>query len=222
MLKSSLWDNSDAYVLWSGTITVTWAGANDIEKRLDKRNKGVIFKNWATFTNSISEINITQTDNAKHLDALIPIHDLIEYSDNYSKTSRSLWQYYKDNPSDNMIKSESFKSKIKIAGKVPATGNTKDIKIKVPLKYLSYFWRTLKMPLINWEINLILTWSGNCVISSVNGATKFKITDTKLYVPVENLLTQDNAKPLQQLKSGFKTAIDWKKYQPEVSTKRQS
>ena len=93
-----------------------------------------------------------------------------------------MWQYYRDDPNDNITQSESFKFKIKIRGKTPAAGNTKDVEIAVPLRYLSNFWRTLKMPLINYEINLILTWSDDCVISSATRATKFKITDTKLYV----------------------------------------
>ena len=80
--------------------------------------------------------------------------------------------------------SESFKSKIKTTGKPPAAGNTKDVEINVPLKYLSNFWRTLEMPLINCEVNLILTWSPTCAISSATGETKFKITETKLYVSV--------------------------------------
>ena len=141
------------------------------------------------------------------------MYNLIEYSDNYSKTSGSLWQYYKDDPNDNITQSESFKSKIKITGKTPAAGNTKDVEIIVPLKYLSNFWRTLEMPLINCEVNLILTWSKDCVISSATGETKFKITETKLYVPVVTLSTQDNVKLLQQLKSGFKRTISWNKYQ---------
>ena len=84
----------------------------------------------------------------------------------------------------------------------------------VPLKYLSNFWRTLEMPLINCEVNLILAWSVNCVVpnASANQATTFAITDTKLYVPVVTLSTQDNAKLLQQLKSGFKRTINWNKH----------
>ena len=74
------------------------------------------------------------------------------------------------------------------------------------------------MPLINCEVNLILTWSKDCVISSATGGTKFKITDTKLYVPVVPLSTQDNAKLLQQLKSGFKRIINWNKYQSDPKT----
>ena len=72
------------------------------------------------------------------------------------------------------------------------------------------------MPLTNCEVNLILTWSPNCVISSATGETKFKITETKLYVPVVTLSTQDNAKLLQQLKSGFKRTINWNKYESNI------
>ena len=79
---------------------------------------------------------------------------MIEDSDNYSKTSGSLWQYYKDEPNDNLANSESFKSKVKITGNTPADGNTKDVEIIVPLKYLSNFWRTLEMLLINCEVSL--------------------------------------------------------------------
>ena len=92
--------------------------------------------------------------------------------------------------------SESFKSKIKITGKTPQAGNKKNVEIIVPLKYLSNFWRTLEMSLINCEVNLILTWSPTCIISSPAGETKFKITETKLYDPVVTLSTQDNAKLL--------------------------
>ena len=94
----------------------------------------------------------------------------------------------------------------------------------VPLKYLSNFWRTLEMPLINCEVNLILTWSANCVIIYTNVANQnptFEITETKLYVPVVTLSAQDNAKLLIQLKSGFKTTINWNEYlsKPELLAK---
>ena len=81
-------------------------------------------------------------------------------------------------------------------------GNEKNVEIMVPLKYLNNFWRTLEMPLINCEVSLILTWSSTCIITNSAGAGTFKITDTKLYVPVVTLSTQDNVKLLQQLKSG--------------------
>ena len=146
------------------------------------------------------------------------MYNLIEYSDNYSQTSGSLWQYYRDEPNDNLADSESFKSKIKITGKTPAAGNEKDVEIMVPLKYLSNFWRTLKMLLINCEVNLILTWSSTCVITDSTGVGTFEIIDTILYVPVLALSTQDDSKLLQQLKSGFKRVISWDKYpsKPEL------
>ena len=119
-----------------------------------------------------------------------------------------MWQYYGDEPNDNLADSESFKSKIKIAGKTPNNDNEKDVEIMVPLKYLSKFWRTLEMPLINSKVNLILIWSSTCVITNSTGAGRFAIADTKLYVPVITLSTQDNSKLLQQLKSGFKRVIN--------------
>ena len=130
------------------------------------------------------------------------MYNLIEYSDNYSKTSGSLWQYYKDKPNDN-LDSESFKSEIKTAGKTPAADDTKDVEINVPLKYLNSFWRTLEMPLINYEVNLILTWSKDCVITSSTGKGTFATTETKFYVPVVNFSTQDNAKLYSTIKIWF-------------------
>ena len=98
---------------------------------------------------------------------------------------------------------------------------TRNFEKMVLIKYLSKFWRTLEMPLINSEVNLILTWSENYVIVSSNDVNQnptFIITYTKLYVPVVTLSTQDNAKLLQQLKSGFKRVINWNKYlsKPEL------
>ena len=148
----------------------------------------------------------------------MPMYNLIEYSDNYAKTTGSLWKYFRDEPNDNLADSESFKSKIKITGKTPNNDNEKDVEIMVPLKYLSNFWRTLEMSLINSEVNLILIWSSTCVITNSTGAGTFAITDTKLYVPVVILSTKENAKFLQQLKSGFKRVINWNKYlsKPEL------
>ena len=123
----------------------------------------------------------------------MPMYNLIDYSDDYSKISGGLWQYYKDDPNDNLADSESFKYKVKTSGKTPNNGNTKVLEIIVPLKF---FWRTLQMSLINCEVNLLLTWSKDCVITNSTGAGKFQITETNLYVPVVTLSTQDNAKLL--------------------------
>ena len=147
----------------------------------------------------------------------MPMYNLIEYSDDYSKTSGSLWQYYKDEPaltdagtfanSHAANNNASFKFKQKITGKTTANDRN-DVRIMVPLKYLSNFWRILKMPLINCEINLILTWSGKCMLSNDTKATTIATTDTRLYVPVVTISTQDNAKLLQELKSCFKRTIN--------------
>ena len=222
MLKSSLCDYSDAYILVKGTITVNNTAAEGAAA--NNRNKKVIFKNCAPFTNCISEINNTQIDNTKDIDTVMPMYNLIEYSDNYAKTTGNLWQYCKDIPArdaNNIIEkftgnntTDSFNFKAKITGRT-GNGGTKDVEIIVPLKYLSNFWRTLEMPLINCEVNLILTWSSTCVLVSTNiqnQNARFAITDAKLYVPVVTLSTQENTKFLQQLKSGFKRVINWNKY----------
>ena len=229
MLKSSLCDYSDAYILVKGTISANNTAADGAAA--NNTNKKVIFKNCAPFTNCLSEINNMQIDNAKDIDIVMPMYNLIEYSDNYAKTTGSLWQYCKDIPARNANNNnivifaennitDSFKFKAKITGQ---TGNdgTKDVEIMVPLNYLSNFWRTLEMPLINCEVNLILTWSSRCVLIATavqNQAATFEITDTKLYVPVVTLSTQENTKFLQQLKSGFKRVINWNKYlsKPEL------
>ena len=218
MLKSSLCGYSDAYILVKGTITIHGRGADAVARQADERDKDVSFKSCAPFINCISEINNKQIDNAKDIDIVMPMYNLIEYSDNYAKKSTSLWQYLRDEPDDNIEDSESFKFKVKITGKTPNNNNVKDVEIMVPLKYLSNFWRTLEIPLINCEVNLILTWSSTCVITNSDGARTFAITDTKLYVPVVTLSIQENTKFLQQLKSGFKRVINWNKYlsKPEL------
>ena len=146
------------------------------------------------------------------------MYNLIEYSDNYSKTSGSLWQYYKDIPNDNLTDSESFKSKVKITGKTPDDSNAKDVEIIAPLKYLSNFSRTFEMPLINCEVNLILTWPKDCLITNSTSEGKLAIKETKLYVPVVTLSTKDIEKLLQQLKSGFKKTISCNKYESSIKT----
>ena len=91
-LRSTLCDYSEAYILASRTITIAGAGIDDAARRLDERNKGVIFTNCAPFTDYLSEINNTQIDNAKYINVVMPMYDLIENSKNYLKTSESLWQ----------------------------------------------------------------------------------------------------------------------------------
>ena len=227
MLRSSLCDYSDAYILVKGNISVNNTGTAETPTN---RKKKVIFKNCVLFTTCISKINNTQIHNAEYTDVVMPMYNLIEYSNNYSKTSGSLCQYCKEIPDvndndsivdfngANAIDSYNFKTKIK--DKTNNDGRI-DVEIMVPLKYLSNFWRTLEMPLINCEVELILTWSAGCVIIYTyvnNQVPTFIITETNLYVPIVTLSTQDNAKLLPQLKSGFKRTISWNKYlaKPEL------
>ena len=94
MLRSNLCDYADSYVVVKGTITITGAGDDDAAKRLDERNKSIIFKNCVPFTKCISRINNKDIYNAQDIDIVMPMYNLIEYSDNYAKTSGSLYQYY--------------------------------------------------------------------------------------------------------------------------------
>ena len=161
----------------------------------------------------------------------MPMHNLIEYSENYSKTSGSLFQYFKEIAAvDNngsiadfngANATDSFSFKTKITGQTAANNNDVNIAVRVnieimvPLKYLNNFWRTLEIPSINCEIELILTWSRHSVTiyTDVNDQVPtFTITETNLYVPVVTLSTQDNLKLLLQLKNDFKRTITWNKY----------
>ena len=92
MLRSSLCDYADAYILVKGTITITGAGDDAAARRADERNNGMIFKNCAPFTKRISKINNTEIDNGQDIDIVMPMYNLIEYSNNYSKRSGSLCQ----------------------------------------------------------------------------------------------------------------------------------
>ena len=102
---------------------------------------------------------------------------------------------------------------------------TEDVELMVPWKFLGNFWRTIEMPLINCEVNLILDWSGNCVIIYTdvdNQVPTFTITETTLNVLVVTLSSQDNAKLLAQLKSSFKRTISWNKFLPKPETLAQN
>ena len=111
MLKSSLYDYNDAYILVKRRRIITGAAANAAARQASERDKRVIFKNCSPFFNCKTDINNTEIDNAKDIDIVMPMYNFIEYSDNYSKISQSLWQYYRDETNDNLTDSESFKSK---------------------------------------------------------------------------------------------------------------
>ena len=138
---------------------------------------------------------------------------MIEYSDNYSDTSGSLWQFKRDESpvtnagnTDNVSTNNptSFRYKSGVIGESTAGDNWvfKNVKIVAPLKYLSNFWRYLGMPLINVKIHIELDWTKDCVTSTIADTT-FKITNTKLYVPIITLSAKDNAKLVKLLQEGF-------------------
>ena len=190
-IKSSLCNYSDAFILVTGNITVN---ADD--------NTDVVFKNCAPFSTCTTKINDVFIDEANHVYIAMPMYNLIEYSDNYSDTSGSLWQFKRDEvPANNadltINNSQSFKYKAALLGKTAdAVNNTnssvKEAKIVVPLKYLSNFWRSLEMPLINCKVYLELNWIEDCILSSAGDSAKFAITDAKLHVPIVTLSTKDS------------------------------
>ena len=171
MLISDLCDYSDAYVWVKGTITVTDPNDNaNFDRRLTLKNNG-------PFISCISKINGELVENAEDLDIVIPMYNLLEYSKNYEKPSRSLFNYYRDEPKEHTIgdgdnainistrNSESFDYKTKILASLAAGELEKDdVEVAIPLKYLGNFWRSLDIPLINCEITLILTWYKECVL----------------------------------------------------------
>ena len=151
----------------------------------------------------------------------MPMYNLIEYSGNYQDSSATLYQYKRDEPPEadpaaNLAAntSSSFKYKINLLGNPEhdaATNIAKlSVKVVVPLKYLSNFFRSLEMPLINCKIKLNLTWKQECVLSTDAGAAVFIISDTKLYVPV--VTKEDNKDFIEQQNKGFQRSIYWNEY----------
>ena len=147
------------------------------------------------------------------------MYNLIEYNDNYSDTSGSLWDFKRDKIDNNVNvtndnNAPSFKYKASIIGNTENNGTKNGVKIAAPLKYLSNFWRSLEIPLINCKVKLSLNWIENCVLTTAANANKgiFKITDAKLYVPIVTLSAENNAKLSKLLSEGFKTTVYWNEY----------
>ena len=219
--KSNLCDYSDAYILLTGDIKIPDVAANT----------NVAFKNYAPFARCVTHINDEHVETAKNLDIIMPMYNLLEYSDNYADSSGNLYQFKRDeflmngrNPLNVALdNSTSFKYEAILLGKATVVdGNNrslKDAKIVVPLKYLSNFFRSLEsiakftMPLINRKIHLELNWNNNIVMYGAdtyaggNNAndreTTFPITSTKLHVPLVTLSTKDNVNLKKQLNEGF-------------------
>ena len=134
------------------------------------------------------------------------MYNLIEYSDNYSDSSESLWGFKRDEMQMwlmaimlfDLIKKQTLLVILKQM-------EQKGVKIAVPLKYLSNFWRLLEMPLVNCKVELSLKWIENCVLTTATNANKtaFEITDAKLYVPIVTLSIEDNEKIIKTIRRGI-------------------
>ena len=207
VIKPNLCDYSDAYILVIGNI------------QNKRANSVVAFENCGPFRTCDVTINDEHVEKAEDLDIVMPMYNLLEYSDNYQDSTGSLYQFKRDEPPDdnadvaNNTSSLVYKSKL-ISG--TDDNNVNNVKLVVPLKYVSSFFRSLEIPLVNCRIDLELTWHKVCIISSVNAAAvqvvSFMITNTKLYVPVVTLSTKDNNKLTKQLNDGFKRTIYWNQY----------
>ena len=210
-LKPKLFDYAEVYILIDGTIR---AAAADANTRL-------ALKNCAPFTKCNLKINNEHVDTAENLDIVMPMYNLIEYSDNYQDSSATLYQYKRDEPQeDDAIadltadNSSSFKYKVSLLGNPVIANNITrtNVKIVVPLKYLSNFFRSLDMPSINCKIKLNLTWKKECVLSTDEGNAVFIINDTKLHVPVVTLSKEDNEDFIEQQNKKFRRSIYWNEY----------
>ena len=224
VLKPNLCDYADAYILVDGTVRA----ANSVDA-----NTRLALKNCAPFTKCNLEINDEHVDTAENLDIVMPMYNLIEYSDNYQDSSATLYQYKREEPPANLANnlatdtSSSFKYKVNLLGNPVIANNIArlNVKIVVPLKYLSNFFRSLEMPLINCKMKLKLTWKKECVLSINNDAAAANaannpiiiINDTKLYVPVVTLSKEDNKDFTEQQNKGFQRSIYWNEYKKRTN-----
>ena len=255
-LRSDLCDINDAYIVVTGKITATNPGNNNLY------NKKLAMKNCAPFFNCILKINNQLIEDAQDLDVAMLMYNLLYSSKNFRKTTGSFWNYYPDIPNSACVgnnartrilyqtkNSESFNYKTKFVGSVVPGANDnpnnvvetelEDVKTVVPLKNLSNFMFNLDILLINAEIELILKWSQNCVLTEkatrehrdiVAGPhvldemlaknrpkdLKFDITGCKLYVPIVTLQAEYENKLHEELKTGIKIDFTWNKYRTQI------
>ena len=228
MLRSDLCDFRDVYIVVKGTITTE----QNTNINNDGHNKPFVFKNNAPFISCILKINSVLIDNAEDLDFVMPMYNLIEYKKNYRKTTGSLWNYYRDEPDNDEIRdSKSFKYRTSITGNTHNDSDTiTGAEIVITLKHMSDFRKSFKIPLINCEVSLTLIWSKNRVLAhstvvltaqgnnpAIINPKDSKFQRTKLYVPVVTLSKENDKKLLEQLKSGLKGTVKWKKYKSQIT-----
>ena len=197
-------------------------------------NTNICFKNCSPFIRCITHLNDEHVETAENLNLVMNIYNLIEYSDSYSDTSWSAFQFKRDKQPLNYAgdivdvivgNSSSFKYKSSLLKGL----TTRDVgqnthrlflnaQIAVSLKYVSSFFRSLELQLINTKLHLELNWTKNSVMSNLAGATTFQITKTELYVPVVTLNTSDNLKLTKLLSKGFKRSVFWNEYKSKIQT----
>ena len=227
VLKPNLCDYAEAYILVDGTVRAIPGAPVGDPPAVPALNLTILaLKNCAPFTKCNLEINDEHVDTAENLDIVMPMYNLIEYSHNYQDSSATLYQYKRDEPPDDIDNklavnnSSSFKYKVNLLGNPIVDNNvaTLNVKVVVPLKYLSNFSGSLEMPLINCKIKLSLTWKKECVLSSNDGNALFIINDTKLYVPVVTLSKEENKDFIEQQNKGFQRSIYWNEYKTKEQT----
>ena len=205
VIKANLCDYSDAYILVTGNIQSKLADST------------VAFKNCAPFRTCNVNINDEYVEKAEYLDIIMPMYNLLEHSDNYEDATGSLYQFKRDEPPPNNAEVTAGTKSLKYKSITDDNNDDDDVvKLVVPLKYISSFFRSSEMPLVNCKVDLEPTWHKDCVISSAdtagNNVVSFRITDTKLYMPIATLSTKDNTNLTKQLNEGFKRTVYWNRY----------
>ena len=236
IVEPFLCDYSDAYILVTGDIKV---------ENADNNTRAAI-KNCHPFTRASSKLNDEQVDTADNLDVTAELYNMLEYSDNYADTAASLYRYKRPEPRGNnevlndltAANSSSFKYQSGLIQKQLTTENGhstpinagadlnfnvahrvwKNIKIAVPLKYVSNFFRSLELPLINTKLYMEQNWTKYSVLRSINQNSIFQITKGELYIPVLTLNTENNNKLSRLLSKGFERTVIWNECKSKIET----
>ena len=231
IVRPFLCDYFDAYILVTSNIKVQ--NGNDVTR--------VAIKNCHPFTRASFKLNNEQVDTADNLDLKMNLYNMLEYSDNYADTSGSLYQYKRPEPRDangNVVNLattlSSFQYQSGLVQKQLTTPNSenvpanivpnfanahriwKNIKIVVPLKYISNIFRNLQLPLINTKCYMELNWTKYSVLCNQNQNSIFQITKSELYILVVTLNTENNNKLSELLSKGFERTIAWNEYKSKL------
>ena len=223
ILKPFICDYSDAYILVTGNISV---GGGD-------QNTKAVLKDGHPFTRSDIQLNDEHLDTCDNLDLIMNMYNLIEYSDNYSDSTASLYHFKRQEQNYNngnivdlnTVDSSSIKYKSSLLGASTADGANrkwKNVQIIVSLKYISAFFRSCELLFINTKLYIELNWAKHSVIYDVAGDTAFQITKTELHVPIVTLKTDHSNKLNELLETGFERFVNWNEYETALQTVTQA